>query len=132
MLKDERDAQTFAIIGAAMEVHRQFGHGFLEAVYQEALAIEFLSREIPFQREAFLKINYKNQPLITQYRADFICFNEIIIELKAQSAFTKIDEAQLINYLKATNLQRGLLINFGAASLQHRRLVFGYKTQPSA
>lgn len=128
-MRDERDSQTYAIIGAAMEVHNQLGHSFLEAVYQEALAIEFAAREIPFVREVALAITYKGQQLTTCYRADFICFNEIIIEMKAQSALTGVDESQLINYLKATNYHRGLLINFGAASLQYRRLVFGYVPQ---
>lgn len=128
-MRDERDSQTYAIIGATMEVHNQLGHGFLEAVYQEALAIEFAAREIPFVRKVAVAITYKGQQLTTCYRADFICFNEIIIEMKAQSALTGVDESQLINYLKATNYHRGLLINFGAASLQYRRLVFGYVPQ---
>ncbi|MGC1378085.1 MAG: GxxExxY protein [Anaerolineales bacterium] len=128
MARDERDPQTFAIIGAAMEVHNQLGHGFLEAVYKDALVLECRAREIPFGREISLEVMYKGQPLATRYRADFICFNEIILEIKAQSALTGADEAQLINYLKATGFHRGLLINFGAPSLQYRRLVFGYQT----
>jgi GxxExxY protein len=126
MMRDERDQQTYAIIGAAMEVHNHLGHGFLEAVYQETLAIELNAREIPFMREVALAITYKGQQINTSYHADFICFDEIVIELKAQSALTNTDGAQLINYLKATGFRRGLLINFGATSLQHRRLVFGY------
>ena len=110
-----------------MEVHNQLGHGFLEAVYKEALVLECRGREIPFEREVSLEVVYKGQPLATRYRADFICFNEIILEIKAQSALTGADEAQLINYLKATGFHRGLLINFGAPSLQYRRLVFGYQ-----
>ena len=128
MAKEERDPETFAIIGAAMEGHNQLGHGFLEAVYQEALAREFHARKISFEREVFLEISYKGLPLITRYKADFICFNNIIVELKAQSALTGVDDSQLINYLKATGFQRGLLINFGAPSLQQRRLVFGYNS----
>jgi GxxExxY protein len=127
MVKEQRDAQTFAVIGAAMEVHNQLGQGFLEAVYQEALAQEFRAREIAFEREVFLQICYKNAPLATRYRADFICFSQIVIELKAQSALTGIDDSQLINYLKATGFQRGLLLNFGSATLQYRRLVFGHE-----
>jgi GxxExxY protein len=126
IMRDERDQQTYAIIGAAMEVHNQLGHGFLEAVYQEALGLELGAREIPFTREVALAITYKGQQLNTCYRADFICFDEIIVELKAQSALTSSDESQLINYLKATGFRRGLLVNFGTQSLQHRRLVFGY------
>jgi GxxExxY protein len=128
MEKNERDPQTFAIIGAAIEVHNQLGHGFLEAVYQEALAREFRAREISFEREVFLEISYKGLPLTTRYKADFICFNEIVVELKAQSVLTGVDDSQLINYLKATGFHRGLLINFGTPSLQQRRLVFGYNS----
>jgi GxxExxY protein len=128
IVKDERDPQTFAIIGAALEVHNQLGHGFLEAVYQEALALEFRAREIQFAREISLEIAYKGQPLAAHYRADFICFGEVIVELKAQSMLTGVDEAQLINYIKATGFRRGLLFNFGAASLQYKRRVFGYNS----
>jgi GxxExxY protein len=126
MIKDERDPQTYAIIGAALEVHNQLGHGFLEPVYQEALALEARARTIPFEREVSLEITYKGQVLAARYRADFIFFNDVVVELKAQSVISGADEAQLINYLKATGFRRGLLINFGAVSLQHRRLVFGY------
>jgi GxxExxY protein len=128
MEKEERDPETFAIIGAAMEVHNQLGHGFLEAVYQEALAREFHARRSSFEREVLLEISYKGLPLTTRYRADFICFNDVVVELKAQSTLTGVDDSQLINYLKATGFQRGLLINFGTASLQQRRLVFGYNS----
>ena len=125
MVKEQRDAQTFAVIGAAMEVHSQLGHGFLETVYQEALTREFQARKIPYEREVCLDIAYKGLPLSVRYRADFICFNEVMVELKAQSALTGVDDSQLINYLKATGFHRGLLINFGTVSLQYRRLVFG-------
>jgi GxxExxY protein len=123
---EERDPQTYAIIGAAMEIHRQLGHGFLEAVYQHAAAIEFPLKGIPFEREVALPIRYKNILLPIQYRADFICFSDIIVEFKALSRLTNVEEAQLLNYLKATGVQRGLLINFGASSLQCKRLVWGY------
>jgi GxxExxY protein len=122
--KMNKDPQTDAIIGAAMEVHRELGHGFLEAVYQEALAIELANREIPFQREAPLLILSKNVRLPCGYRADFVCFDEIVVELKAISALTGTDEAQTINELKATRLNRTLLINFGTPSLEYKRLVF--------
>ena len=82
-LVDQRDPQTYAIIGACMEVHRQLGHGFLEAVYQEAAVIEFQQKVIPFEREISLPIQYKGMVLPTHYRADFICFSEIIVEFKA-------------------------------------------------
>jgi GxxExxY protein len=122
-----RDPQTYAIIGAAMEVHRQLGHGFLEAVYQEALAIEFANRKIPFQREVPLPVFYKGVRLQCSYRADFLCFDEVIVESKAIGQLTGVDEAQTINELKATQLNRALLINFGALSLEYKRLVFNLR-----
>jgi GxxExxY protein len=122
-----RDPQTYAIIGAAMEVHRQLGHGFLEAVYQEALAVELTARGISFEREVVLPIRYKGQLLQCGYRADFICFGEIVVELKAISQLTGTDEAQTINELKAINLNRALLINFGMPSLEYKRLVFNLR-----
>jgi GxxExxY protein len=125
MNDDERDPQTYAIIGAAMEVHRILGHGFLEARYQEALAIEFQRRGIPFEPQVLLPIIYKGIELETKYRADFRCYRSIMVELKAISALTGGDESQLLNYLKASQHHRGLLINFGRASLEYRRLVFG-------
>ena len=125
-MAEEKDPQTYAIIGAAMEVHRQLGHGFLEAVYQEALAKELKLRNIPFEREVELVISYKGEPLVSKYRADFICFGEVILELKAASRLTSADEAQVINYLKATGFHHALLINFGTSSLQYERKVLGY------
>lgn len=119
-----RDPQTYAIIGAAMEVHRILGHGFLEAVYQEALACEMLERGIAFEREVALPVCYKGRRLQCAYRADFVCFGEVIVELKALSQLTSVDEAQVINELKATGLHRSLLLNFGAPSLESKRLVF--------
>lgn len=124
---EARDPQTYAIIGAAMEIHRQLGHGFLEAVYQDAAVIEFPTKQIPFQREVLLPVKYKNILLPTHYRADFVCFSEIIVEFKALSRLSNVEEAQLLNYLKATGLKRGLLINFGTPSLQYKRLVWGYE-----
>jgi len=124
---EERDPQTYAIIGAAMEIHRQLGHGFLEAVYQDAAVIEFPLRKISFEKEVSLPVLYKDNLLPSKYRADFICFSEIIVEFKALSRLSSVEEAQLLNYLKATNLKRGLLINFGASSLQYKRLVWGYE-----
>ena len=123
---NQRDPQTYAIIGAAMEVHRQLGCGFLEAVYQQALAKELTARGIPFEREVELIVYYKSEPLDCRYRADFICYQDVIVELKALSALTGLEESQVLNYLKATGIQRALLINFGAPSLEYKRLVFGY------
>ena len=124
---NQRDPATYAIIGAAMEVHRQLGHGFLEAVYQEALALEMTARKIPFKREVSLPVEYKGQRLVCSYRADFVCYESIIVEMKAINQLTGADEAQLINELKATGLHRGLLLNFGAPSLEYKRLVFNLR-----
>ena len=118
------DPRTYAIIGAAMEVHRQLGHGFLEAVYQEALAIELIARGVPFQREVELPVSYKGTPPHCTYKADFICYEVIIVELKALAKLTGVELAQVINYLKATGFPLGLLLNFGAPSLEHKRVVF--------
>jgi GxxExxY protein len=124
MATDMRDARTGAIIGAAMEAHRQLGHGFLEPVYQEALALELAARGIPFQREPQIAITYKGQILSCTYRADFVCYNDILLELKALSAVGGIEQAQVLHYLKASGLRLGLLVNFGAPRLQVKRLVF--------
>ena len=124
---EERDPQMYAIIGAAMEIHRQLGHVFLEAVYQDAVVVEFPLRKIPFEKEISLPVKYKDVLLPSHYRADFICFSEIIVEFKALSRLSNVEEAQLLNYLKATGLNRGLLLNFGTSSLQYKRLVWGYE-----
>lgn len=106
-----------------MEVHRVLRNGFLEPVYQEALAIELGERQIPFQREKTLDIHYKEQTLACRYRADFVCFDDLLVEIKAINQLSSTEQAQVINYLKATNMARALLINFGQKSLQHRRIV---------
>jgi GxxExxY protein len=121
----EKDPETFAIIGAAMEVHSELGRGFLELVYQTALALEFQDRGVPFKAEVALPIRYKGKLLTCAYRSDFVCYEDIVVETKAISKLTTADEAQLINELKATGLRRGLLLNFGAPSLEYKRLVFG-------
>jgi GxxExxY protein len=118
-----RDPRTYAIIGAAMEVHRQLGCGFLEAVYQEALALEFDLRQIPYQREVELPISYKGRRLAARYRADYICYDTVIVELKALSAIAGAQEAQILNYLKASGLETGLVLNFGAPSLETKRFI---------
>ena len=95
-----------------MEVHRQLGCGFLEPVYQEALSMEFSDRQIPFQRELKLKLEYKGVPMETRYSPDFICYEAVVVELKALSRMAGPEEAQVINYLKATGHEVGLLLNF--------------------
>jgi GxxExxY protein len=107
-----------------MEAHRQLGHGFLEAVYQAALAIEFTDREIDFRTEVALPIRYKGRLLSCSYRADFVCFGQVLVETKAITQLTGADRAQVINALRATGLSRGFLINFGTRSLQFEPLVF--------
>ena len=122
----QKDPQTYRIIGAAIEVHRQLGHGFLEAVYREGLAVELAERGIPFSQELDLPVYYKGKLLPCSYRADFICFGEVIVELKALGELSGTEEAQIINYLKASGLSRGLLLNFGTPRLQHKRFVFSH------
>ena len=123
-MKETRDPETYAILGAAMDVHRELGHGFLEIVYQTAMALEFAESGIAFQAEVPLPIRYKGKLLTCSYRADFICFETVLVETKAISQLTGVDRAQVINALKATGLKRGLLLNFGAPSLQYERLAF--------
>ena len=124
METDIRDPQTYAIIGAAMEVHRLLGPGFLEAVYQEAMGIELGLRGIPFAAKIELSVYYKEQRLSCFYKPDFLCYESVIVEIKALQALTGADEAQALNYLKATQHERALLINFGSPSLQYKRLIF--------
>ena len=121
-----RDPRTFAIIGAAMAVHRQLGCGFLEAVYQEAMAVEMEARGIQFRREVECPIYYNKVLLASRYRVDFLCNNEVIVEIKALKKLSGTEEAQIINYLKAANLEIALLLNFGQPSLDVNR----YKNTP--
>ena len=114
---------TYKIIGACIEVHKVLGNGFLEAVYQESLEKEFILQNIEFEKEKELTIEYKGVTLEKKYRADFICFGKIIVELKAISNISSEHEAQLLNYLKITGHEVGLLINFGQKSLEYKRLV---------
>jgi GxxExxY protein len=116
--------ESYAIVGAAMEVYNQLNSGFLEAVYQEALAIEFELRGIPFREQAPLTIMYKERPLKQRYIADFVAHEKIIIELKALKGLGANEDAQLMNYLKATGMRLGILLNFGAPfKLQYKRIV---------
>jgi GxxExxY protein len=116
--------EVFEIIGAAIEVHKELGHGFLEAVYQEAIQIEMARREIPFDSQKSLRIRYKDQILKKEYLADFICYGKIITEIKALDELSGKEEAQILNYLKATGLRVGLLVNFGSVrKLEWKRFI---------
>ena len=119
---NNRDPQTYAIIGAAMAVDVELGPGFLGDIYHETLSIEMAARGVPFLHEVELSVSYKGQRLTKTYRADFLCYGDILVELKALPQITGKEEAQLIDYLKATGHARGLLLNFGAHSLGYERL----------
>jgi len=113
---------TYAIIGAAMEVHRVLGSGFLESVYEEALAHEFDLRGISYDRQAQLAVRYKDI-VAGEFRADFLIEGKVVVELKAIKALSSVEEAQLLNYLKGTGYRVGLLLNFGGSSLEHKRRI---------
>ncbi len=115
--------EAYEIFGAAIEVHKELGAGFLEAVYQEALAIEFQKQGIPFEREKQLNIFYKGIELKKSYIADFVCYGNIIVETKAIKEISNSDQAQALNYLKATGFELALLINFGSKLLQKKRVI---------
>lgn len=116
--------ESFKIIGAAFKVYNTLGHGFLEAVYQEALEIEFQRQGIPYEREKELKITYDGVELKQSYRADFVCYGKIIVELKALSNLEDTHRSQVHNYLHATGYKLGLLINFGCSKeLERERIV---------
>lgn len=123
LFKDE----VFKIIGAAMEVHRILGPGFLEAVYQEALAIEFKLREIPFIEKPKLEIDFKDYILKTYYVPDFLCYNEIMVEIKAMSQCGPNEDAQIFNAIKSAKKKVGVLINFGELSLFWKRFAYTKK-----
>jgi GxxExxY protein len=122
-MRQGNDVQTAAIIGAAMEVHNNLGHGFLEAVYSNALALELMQADVPFRREVAIPVYYKGERLACGYRCDFLCFESILVEAKAQTALSDADISQVINYLRATDCDRALLLNFGVPRLQIRRLI---------
>ena len=113
---------TYSIIGAAMEVHSNLGSGFLEAGYQAALEHEFNLQKIPFKSQVKLAVKYKGE-LVGDYRADFLVEDKVVLEIKALKSLSQMDEAQLMNYLKATGFRLGLLINFGASSLEYLRRI---------
>ena len=115
--------ETYQIIGCSMEVHSELGCGFLEAVYQEALAIVFDEKKLPYVREKVLDIEFRGRMLKKKYVADFICFDKVIVEVKATESLTDIDLAQALNYLKATGKRIALLVNFGTTKLQYKRVI---------
>ena len=121
------DDQTYQIIGAALEVHKELGCGFLEPVYQEALELELTDRKIPFCAQAEMPVFYKGQKLRAKYRADVLCYDSVILELKALGKLGDVETAQILNYLKAGGHERGLLINFGTRNLQHQRSVWSHE-----
>ena len=124
MAREEKDPRTHAIIGAAMEVHRILGHGFLEPVYQKAMEVELGLRAIPFIPQPYVPVMYKGIKLDEVfYRPDLICYDSIIVELKALSDMGGVEDSQVINYLKATGKTVGLLLSFGRGSLQFKRFV---------
>lgn len=114
---------TYRIIGMAMKVHKELGPGFLEAVYEEAFTIELRSQRVPFRNQVPFDIYYGDHKLRKKYRADFVIDDKILVEVKKIGRLTKIDEMQVINYLRAADLKVGLVLNFGGSSLQWRRIV---------
>ncbi|MCF0183729.1 MAG: GxxExxY protein [Bacteroidaceae bacterium] len=118
------DRETYAIIGACMDVHRELNCGFKEHVYQKALALEFSERMIPFQQEVKLQVYYKGLPLEgAMFRADFLCYDSVIVELKALPNIIPDHVAQILNYMHIGKISRGLLVNFGSKNLQVKRFV---------
>lgn len=115
--------ESYAIIGAAMEVHRTLGQGFVEEVYQQALKIELTERNITHFPQAPIEIDYNGKILEKKFYADFFCFDDIIVEIKAVSGLLPEHEAQIINYLKASHVQLGILINFGEKNLTYKRFI---------
>lgn len=115
--------ESYNIRGALFAVHNELGCGYLERVYQDALEVEFRLRNIPYEREKFIQVVYKGEPLGEPYRADFVCYGKVIVELKAVSEILGVHRAQVIHYLKATKMKLGFLVNFGEESLNIERIV---------
>lgn len=127
-----RDHRTYALIGAAFEVHGHLGPGFLERIYAEAFKVELARVGIDHRSEVTFPARYKGQVLPVTYRADLVCFDGVLVELKAQRCLTPVDHAQVINYLKLSGLPVGLLLNFGRPSLEYQRFIHTPPTTPSA
>jgi GxxExxY protein len=117
------EKESYKILGACMQVHRELGTGFLESVYQEALEKEFIVEKTPFKSQQKLQLYYKNEPMQKYFVADFVCYDEIIVELKAATFIHNTMEAQTINYIKSANFKLGLLVNFGERSLKWKRFI---------
>lgn len=118
--------ESYAIHGALFAVHRELGTGFLERVYQDALEYEFRERDIPYEREKKIQIMYKGKLLGEPYRADFVCYGKIIVELKAVKTLEDTHYAQILNYLKATKMKLGILVNFHDIYIVPKRIVNTY------
>ncbi|MBM6992271.1 MAG: GxxExxY protein [Prevotella sp.] len=116
--------ESYKIIGAALNVHKSLGCGFLEAVYGDALEIEFAQQGIAYEREKRINIEYKGYQLNHQYCADFVCFGKIIVELKALDQVNNQHYSQVINYLKASKMKLGILLNFGEVTLKPKRIIY--------
>jgi len=115
--------ESYKIIGACMKVHRTLGPGFLEAVYEEALEKEFKNKKIPFEKQIKLNVFYGDEKLKKYYKADFICYDKIILEIKSVGFMPQIFHMQLKNYLVSTKMDLGMLINFGTPSLTYKRIL---------
>jgi GxxExxY protein len=115
--------ESYKIIGACMEVHKKLGSGFLESVYSEALEMEFKKAEIPYEKEKKLPVYYEDIKLKKYFRADYVCYESIILELKATKFLIDADRQQTLNNVKATKFKLGILINFGTPSLTYKRIV---------
>lgn len=118
-LADQEDSQIEAVLGAAMEIHNRLGCGFVNAVYKDAAVIEFSLCDIPYQREVLIPVRYREYFLPTHYRLDFICFSDIFVKFEAIPNLSSLEKTQALNCLRATGMERGLLINFGAPALQY-------------
>lgn len=125
------DPRTYAIIGAAMEVHKELGPRFLESVYQAALEVELTARGVPLQAQVPVPVFYKGNPLPSAFRADLVCYGNLLVELKASVSTGRTETAQVVNYLKATRRTVGLLLNFGSTSLQFQRVIHVTGWRPS-
>lgn len=119
----DNDGRSYNVIGAAMLIHRELGRGYLEVTYQDALAIEFEERGLPFVREAPIEVWFRGRRLGGVYRADFVCYDDVVVELKALPSIGRAEVSQLAHYLTATGKTLGILINFGADSLQFQRVI---------